>query len=349
VAVYLKYGMLALDGFFQDQVGSRVSASVATGLGNLFKYSFGLAIPFFPWSPLLLAALVAARPLLAATWRQHASAMTFALAWYAVLLVAFSSANWTRTRYMLPAFPFLSAMLSALLLAALDHPAVSRFAHRLIQTVIVFLLPLAGAFLFLALTLEKIRLGLAAAVLLLLGALITVALLRAAPRIRPALLALATFVIIWDIHYLVRPAFPSTPGYALVRALARSGCWRVYYPVQTADMTRLKTGYYKEKYASQVRLISRGTITVERLELPAYLKKARKLPIICVEEDLGLFPPERFKAVRAGAVNREDATISDFWKVLRAPKPRAAFRSLLIPYYIMIPLTPQAPERKPAS
>lgn len=350
VAVYLKYGDLALHGFLNDQVGNRVSSSAGGVLANLFQYSLGLAAPFFPWSLLLLAGLIAGRPLLAGVRRSHAASFTFVFAWYALVLFIFSPANLTRTRYLLPAFPLLAAGLAALLPALLAHPAVSRLARRILQVLAAAALVFVVVFLLMALGLERVRLVAAAAAFLLLAATLLLGLRRGGPSALPPLLALATFVILWDFHFLVRPAFPSTPSYEMVGELQQAGVKRVFFPLQELEtMTREEVSLYKEKYASQVRLISGGTIRVDRLKLDTYLAREKSVvPMICVGDDVHLFPSSRFTAVRAGSVYKSGIGPAEVRRILAAADKPAALETLYIPYYIVYPKKDQEPERPPA-
>jgi hypothetical protein len=344
VAVTIKHGDLALQGFFHDQVGNRVSNTAGSVLANLYRYTLGLALPFFPWSLLLAGALVAARPRLADVRRGQAASFLFVVAWYAVLLIVFSPANLTRTRYLLPAYPLLAAAAAALLQPALDQPAVARLLHRTLRAGLALLPLLAAALLLVALSLDRTRLAAAAAATVLLAAGIGFGLGRLAPAARPVLLALGAFGLLWTAFLLVRPAFPSSPAYALTRTLRRNGFTRVYFPLQ-AGLPLDQSNCYKEKYASQVRLVSGGDVSVERISLFAYLSKASRRPVICAGPDAALFPPERYKAVRSGSLPPPDLGPAAVWALLRAPDRKAALQALAIPCYVMFPKPLDLPER----
>lgn len=341
VAVYVKYGDLAVQGFLQDQVGNRVSSSARQVAGNLSSYSLGLLFSFFPWSLLLVAGLIVNRPALKRTVTSQAPAFLFILAWYALLLLVFSPANLTRTRYLLPSFPLLAAAAAALLVAAFDHPALERIARKILQSVIVLLVPLALILGLMADALIKPRLGFAAAGLLLLAGGLFAGLRHASRDRLRVLFALATFVILWDFQFLVRPAFPSSPAYAMTRVLQDAGAKRAFYPRPQPTMTPDQLAHYKEKYASQIRLVSGGTIRVDRLELPAYLaRETTRLPMICVGDDVRLFPSNRFSAIRSGAIYKADIGPADIRRILAAPDKPAALDSLFIPFYVVFPTRP---------
>lgn len=335
VAVYWAYGDLALHGFLNDQVGNRVSSSAGRVLSNLFHYTIGLIRPFLPWSLLLLAGLVVARPVLAQTRREHTAAFAFVFAWYILMVIVFSPANITRTRYFLPAFPLLAAGFAALLPGLLDHPSVARLARRILQGIAVGLLPLGVGVLLMALTLDVPRLYAAAAFFFMLAAVVAVGVRRVGVAWRPVLLALATFAILWDFYFLVRPAFPTTPSYALVRTLQQAGARHVYWASPTDDMTPDKLDWYNETYDSQIRLISGGAIEVERMSLSDYTKQAPRQPMICYNEDARLFTGDRFNVIRSGIQCRSGIGFADIAKAVRSPDRKAAFRALFVPFYVV--------------
>ncbi len=338
VAVYVKYGDQAVKGFMGDQVGNRISSSATEMTGNLLSYTLGLAAAFFPWSILLVAGLIFSRPAWKRVIVDRAAVFLFMGVWYVVLLIVFSPANLTRTRYLLPGFPFLAVGFAALLVSALEHPSVERTARRMLQILAALLVPVAVVFALLALAVAKVRLGFAAAgfVLLAIGLF---AGLRGAGRDRLlGLLALATFVVFWDFQLLVRPVFPSTPAYEVTRVLQQSGDKHVFFPLLKKEMSHDRQALYKEKYASQVRLISGGTIRVDRLALNRHLaRETTRLPMICAGQDVLLFPTNRFTAVRAGGLAKYGLGPADFRRLYQASDKSAAFDSLFVPYYIVFP------------
>ncbi|MFO7534285.1 MAG: phospholipid carrier-dependent glycosyltransferase [Kiritimatiellia bacterium] len=342
IAVYIKMGHTALSGFVNDQVGNRTAASLSQVAANLWRYSFGLALPFFPWSLVLLAALASARPALKQTIREHAPAFLFVIGWHLLLLIIFSPANLTRSRYLLPGYPLIAAGLAFLLSETIDrHPPLETFIRRLLG--LLALLLVAGGLLFglAAWQLKESTLGAAGGIFLLMAASFSGGMRRAPPGRLPVLLALMTFLILWNVHLLIRPAFPSTPSYAMVEELRRNGAARVFYPRQTASLSREEKNFYKEKYASQIRLLSGGEIQVDRISLARYLSVGRARPIVCFADHLHLFPPEQFTATRTGGVYA-DIGPAEIRRVLAASDKAAALNALVIPYYIVFPKTPAA-------
>jgi 4-amino-4-deoxy-L-arabinose transferase-like glycosyltransferase len=347
VAVYLKYGDLALQGFLHDQVGDRVSQSAGPILNNLFLYSGGLLLPFFPWSLLLAGALCLERNRLAAAWRGRLPAFVFILAWYGLLLAVFSAANTTRIRYILPAFPLLSAGAAALLVDALRLPSLARLSRRIAGGIALFALLAGALFTLAALDLEAPLFATAAAVLFLLAAGLGLALRAPAATPPPWLAPLACFVILVALHAIVRPIFTATPAYAMERVLRQTGAAHTLYPLRPETPSR--NDWHREKYASQIRLLSGGRITIVRKPLEKCLAPDRTWPVLCAEQDLALYPKARKKAIPAGFIQRGDIGLAELGSVLRAADRQAAIRALYEPCYIVFPKkikparTPPAP------
>ncbi len=118
VLVVGAHGLAAVQGFFTDQVGSRLTMSWGARVGHAGVYLVAPFLIFLPWS---LVALIAARSA-GATWKrfwgEFRAESIFALGWCVALMVIFSIGNMTRPRYLLPAYPLLAAWLAALLVAA---------------------------------------------------------------------------------------------------------------------------------------------------------------------------------------------------------------------------------------
>jgi hypothetical protein len=118
VLVVGAHGFAAIEGFFTDQVGSRLTMSWAARAGHATVYLVAPFLIFVPWS---LAALIAARSASVAWrrfWGEFRAESLFALGWCVALMVIFSIGNMTRPRYLLPAYPLLAAWLAALLVSA---------------------------------------------------------------------------------------------------------------------------------------------------------------------------------------------------------------------------------------
>lgn len=347
--VYLRFGDLAIRGFLDDQVGThRAARSIGKVGTNLIQYTFGLIPRFFPWSILLAAAAFVNRRALQSALTARASVFLFLGAWYVLLVLVFSPSSMTRPRYLLPAFPLLAVAAAGLLPAALALPAVIRLTRNLLKLVIVLLagtgLALAGAALFLAIP----RLTMAAACFAVLAITLAVGLRRATPNRLAILLAAASFATFWAFLATVRPAFPSIPAYDLVSVLREAGHDRVFLPHQTAELTREQNNLYKEKFASQVRIISGGSIRVERRAIPHYLARNRPvMPMICAGSDVDLFPANRFAAVRAGRSFTANIRFADLRRLAAEPDKTRAIDRLACPYYIIFPRPGNQPTPMP--
>lgn len=131
-------GLAAIQGFFTDQVGSRLTMSWAARAGHAAVYLAAPFLIFLPWS---LVALIAARRA-NATWRrfwgEFRAESIFVLGWCAVLLVIFSIGNMTRPRYLLPAYPLLAAWLAALLTAAARSAVARQVMNRVAAAIVAF-------------------------------------------------------------------------------------------------------------------------------------------------------------------------------------------------------------------
>jgi 4-amino-4-deoxy-L-arabinose transferase-like glycosyltransferase len=118
VLVYFKHGSHFLRVFFNDQVANRVKGGKFYILDNLVTYPVSLLIQFLPWTLLLAFVLVRDRSVIRREFDRHRPAILFIGLWLGLLYLIFVSANIQRTRYFLPALPFLAAGMGALLVFA---------------------------------------------------------------------------------------------------------------------------------------------------------------------------------------------------------------------------------------
>ncbi len=140
VLVVGAHGYTAVEGFFTDQVGSRLTMSWGARVGHAGVYLVAPFLIFLPWS---LAALIAARsasPAWKRFWGEFRAESLFALGWCVVLMVIFSIGNMTRPRYLLPAYPLLAAWLGALLVAAARSAAARHVLRRTGIVILAFML-----------------------------------------------------------------------------------------------------------------------------------------------------------------------------------------------------------------
>ena len=121
VVVYCKYGDAALKGFYADQVGERLGGGRVSFFSNCWSYLRVTATQFFPWSGLLLLALCLNWKTAKRCFLEYRDVFVFVAGWYLVLLVTFSGTNFTRGRYLLPAYPLVSVVVSLLLAKSMQE------------------------------------------------------------------------------------------------------------------------------------------------------------------------------------------------------------------------------------
>jgi 4-amino-4-deoxy-L-arabinose transferase-like glycosyltransferase len=112
---FFQHGTFVATDFFGDQIGERLSGEKFYVLSNAMAY-LGSFLLQLPWSLLALMAFVAQRRSVLADLRQNKEPLLFAGGWILLFLVVFSFGNIQRTRYFLPAYPFLALFCSFFLL-----------------------------------------------------------------------------------------------------------------------------------------------------------------------------------------------------------------------------------------
>jgi len=244
----------------------------------------------------------------------------------------------TRTRYLLPAFPLLAVAAAGLLPAAISLPAVTRLARLLTRGAALAAGIGAGLLAVAASGLAAPRLLPAAAGFSLLALLLASGWRQQAPRHLAALLAASCFGATWLVYMLVQPVYPDTPAYEIVDCLNRAEATRVFYPRQTPEMTRAQTDSYKEKIASQVRVLSGGAVRVDRLALARYRDRTHTvLPMIVAADDRNRFPESRFTVVPTGRSFEDAVRFRDLLRLAVADDRPTRIAALATPYYILFP------------
>lgn len=119
ILVYWKNGGGALEVFFADQVEDKVESSTLQVLLNALFYLLAPVRHFFPWSAMLVLALVLAGEGLRKVLRVHGKKLFFAIGSFLVVLVIFSWSRDMRARYLLPVYPLLASVMSPLLIEGL--------------------------------------------------------------------------------------------------------------------------------------------------------------------------------------------------------------------------------------
>ena len=110
-----RHGSGALQDFFQDQVGTRVSRNPLSMLANVAAYLVTGLQHFLPWTLLLMAIGLRQRTALAAFWRDHRRQMLFALIPFVLLTAVLSFGTVRAQRYLSSAFPMLAVLFAMVL------------------------------------------------------------------------------------------------------------------------------------------------------------------------------------------------------------------------------------------
>ncbi len=144
-----RHGAGALQDFFQDQVGTRVTHNPLSVFGNLAAYSGTVLQHFLPWTLLVLVIGLRQRAAFGAFWRSHRGQILFATLPFVLLGVALSLGSVRAQRYLTSTFPVLAV---AVALALTQLPIEERvwFWVRRLAGVAAALAILGGTILLLA-------------------------------------------------------------------------------------------------------------------------------------------------------------------------------------------------------
>ena len=256
-----RYGDAAIDGFFVDQVASRIpSAGEIARLTAVHAASYILTPfrDFFPWPELALGLGFVARRQLREFWRDHRQAVIFVLGWLLLLGVMFSGANLSRPRYLLPAWPLFAALLAALIVRLGATPSAERFLARLVP----FLMPigLAGGAVLVAATPGMDQRIVWAACVWIAATIV----LKACARRRSlatGLVAVSLFMLMVFAVYegLVRPVLAPSLAPTWTARLALLGAESGF------EEPPAVIGKVQERYLAQVRVLSGGRIWPRRV------------------------------------------------------------------------------------
>jgi len=136
-----RHGGGAIKAFFDDQVGNKVTASLAFMLGNFTHYLTSTVRHFMPWTLLFAFVLIWKRRELRVKWKQHKQASIFLLGLLAILVVSFSFSNMRRARYLTAADAMFAVFLARGLAGLTTHDAFQKFLR---WAIVAFALGLAA-------------------------------------------------------------------------------------------------------------------------------------------------------------------------------------------------------------
>lgn len=331
-----RHGDTAIDGFFVDQVASRIpSAGEIARLTAAHAVSY-LLTPFrdfFPWPELALGLGLVARRQLREFWRDHRQAVIFVLGWLLLLGVMFSGANLSRPRYLLPAWPLFAALLAAVILRLGPTASAERFLARLVP----FLMPigLAGGAVLVAATPGMDQRIVWAACVWIAATIVLKACARrrslAAGLVAVSLFMLMVFAV---YEWLVRPVLAPSPAPTWTARLATLGAESGF------EEPPAVIGKVQERYLAQVRVLSGGRIWPRRVTGglgTAIIASGGKRPLILGERTaaaeisgLGYYlGPCGFVYPRLHA--------RELWQLMRTTDKAAVFGAMARRYVLGVP------------
>lgn len=322
--VFSRYGAIATADFFGDQMGERFSGTKTYILANAAVYGSSFILQLLPWSLPALLILATHPKAVLPVLRQHRTQLRFAGGWILFLLVIFSCGNIQRTRYFLPAYPFLALFFAVLLL----HGMRAAKSKAIMDTTLrlLFVSAIAGGIVLAVL-------GLAISSRLALGGigLATVALAvmwQTGSWAAPHRLAAAASLIIlgFSVNRLgIAPIFQTSAAAAINQRLSATAPARQILPMAGMDVG----------VASQIRVLSVGSLDpriVPASDCDAALLRHGLL--ICTEPVLNAWQPTHAK-VEPCATGSAPWKLRDYIALCRAPDRRAFLKSKQVTYYLV--------------
>jgi 4-amino-4-deoxy-L-arabinose transferase-like glycosyltransferase len=285
---------------YRDQIGARLASSWLDVPARLWEYAVS-TVKYFPLGfGLLVTAALADRSSLAGAWRTHRASLLLVLAWFALLLVVFSAANWYRGRYLAPAYPPLACALAVLITRTAANERTSRIFARLSRAV---LMVLAVATLLFGAALLRIEAGAGAALLAAgLAILIGWCAVHRSSGLKPVFaLGAALFLVTAVIGGFVTPALERVPVEAIAARLMQ-----LQQPAAIVHSNGTMT--------SQLRLVSGGKLDVSIIPAGASVEECASIPVWIV--------PESSRARFASSGRRFEPCAVERWK----PRPLELLR-----------------------
>jgi hypothetical protein len=322
----LRHGAFAFTDFLGDQVGERLSGGKLYILANAGVYLGSFVIQLLPWSLLALVAFAAQRQGVLADLRRNKSPLLFAGGWIILLFVVFSAGNIQRTRYFLPAYPFLALFFSFPLLHGSGEGKPGHLADlglRLLFWVGIIAgiaLAVFGWAVTPALAVSGVALALAA------FGVMRISCRWPAPQRLSA--AAAYLIVIFAVNLLfILPTFHFSPAPEIARRVQ----------VLKPGRSPLPMAGVPGDYASQIRVLSAGRLepySVAPSEYDQALAAHRLL--ICTETALKEWNPNG-RAVERCATGSTPWKARDYLALLRAHDRQAFLKSKRIAYYLVTP------------
>jgi len=263
------------------------------------------------------------RPIIEA-FRSQQVRFAFAIGWVLLLFTIFTCGNIQRTRYFLPAYPFLGLIYAMPLVEALRNPksaSVILAALKLLYASAIVLgtgVALFGVWVAPTLVIAGVFLAGAAAVLLL-----TTNNWPAPQRIAAAA---GYIILVFSVDLLlITPTFTYSPAPEITNRLLTDARPRLVLPMAGMDVG----------IASQIRMLSAGKIDpyiVADNQYEAALNSHGQL--ICTDDVLKLWRPARVTVERC-ATGSTRWKLRDYIALFRATDKRAFLESKRVPYYLI--------------
>ncbi len=325
VAMALEHGEGALLGFTSDQVGTRfIGSRFSTVLSNLQTYAWGWMRHFFPWSLFVPAGLLLNRKTVVEFVRRNRKPVLFIMGWYAFLLTMFLAGNINRTRYMLPAYPFMASFLGALTVRL----ASERLSSAVIRYVVLFCCVLTGVGALLSIPMG-ILIDTRFAVLGVVMAAGAYGLFhfglkkgKPAPHIGIGLFIL---LAIAGFEFLVRPVFHVSPAPRMAECILER---------RPEGVSNAMALFVKDDYAGQIRVLSGGKIDLESRPFGPIPPGIQEHGILVLSDlPKKKLAIEEYDVVPCGW-SLQDPEPDDIFEMILHAKKREVFHRLREPYYL---------------
>jgi 4-amino-4-deoxy-L-arabinose transferase-like glycosyltransferase len=325
--IYIKHGDTALNGFFQDQAGTGmdIEGSGFYVLSNLIDYSGGVFRHFMPWILLLLIGFIFIRKESSDFAKRNKRAILFICGWFLFLLAIFINGKMSRTRYLLPAYPVLSALFASFLTEMFRHTSMIRVLRYAYSIFLILVGICAIAFIGAGLWMES-RILLAGVFLLPCSTMLYYFSFIKKKLEMSSAFGINILVAISVVYVFIIPTFRVSPSEKLTECILQS----------MDGKSKSISVWSKEKYklTGQINVLSKGRVSVFELPegpLPDNLYQ-RPLVILSEESKSGLNLTE-YDVHPCGTVYRsvKPETVRE---VLKTGDPDMLFHSIKQNYYL---------------
>jgi len=276
--IYMKHGDTALSGFFQDQAGTGmdIEGSDFYVLSNLIDYFWGVFRHFMPWIPLLLIGYTFTRKEASDFAKRNKRAILFICGWFLFLLAIFINGKMSRTRYLLPAYPMLSALVASFLMEMFRHKNMIRVLRYTYSVFLILVSICAISFVGAGLWIES-RI-LLAGVLLLLGSMMLYYFSFIKKNLEmSSALGINILVAISVVYIFIIPTFRVSPSEKLTECILQS----------MDGNSKSISVWSKEKYkfTGQINVFSKGRVSVFELPEGPLPDNLYQRPLVILSEE----------------------------------------------------------------